>query len=285
MVVGDKPGDADVNYGVAPDERCLKIAFFDHSYEHPHPDLPPLPPPVAPSLASPVDLPLEAERLASRVASLPLGALPASSPVGSSPTGPPIGLGLVAEVGGTTRVAADAGGAARIAGGVVDGGVVDGGVGGVVGVGVGGGGGGNGGGGGGGGGGVAGGSFWATPARFTGRPGSQGGGEMLVSSSVGSSIGSSIGSSVGTGGGSGSGSGGGGGGGDVKGLAAEEEVTHAQGTTTGTGVESVAAENMLRAYGESFDIVACGGHPMGIVTDFVRYFVAAQLDDANNVDT
>lgn len=45
IVVGDKPGDADVNHGVAPDERCLKIGFFDHSHEHPHPDLPPMPPP------------------------------------------------------------------------------------------------------------------------------------------------------------------------------------------------------------------------------------------------
>ncbi|CAM9972479.1 unnamed protein product, partial [Hapterophycus canaliculatus] len=43
LVVGDKPGDADVNIGLSPDDRCLKIGFFDHSHEHPHPDLPPLP--------------------------------------------------------------------------------------------------------------------------------------------------------------------------------------------------------------------------------------------------
>lgn len=40
IIVGDKPGDADVNYGVAPDERCLKIGYFDHSDNHPHTDLP-----------------------------------------------------------------------------------------------------------------------------------------------------------------------------------------------------------------------------------------------------
>lgn len=45
IVVGDKPGDADVNHGISPDELCLKVGFFDHSQEHPHPDLPPLPPP------------------------------------------------------------------------------------------------------------------------------------------------------------------------------------------------------------------------------------------------
>ena len=47
LVVGDKPGDADMSHGVAPEERCLKIGFFDHSREHPHPDLPPLPPPLS----------------------------------------------------------------------------------------------------------------------------------------------------------------------------------------------------------------------------------------------
>lgn len=40
IVVGDKPGDVDVNDGVASDENCLKIGFFDHSDEHPHPSLP-----------------------------------------------------------------------------------------------------------------------------------------------------------------------------------------------------------------------------------------------------
>lgn len=60
IVVGDKPGDAVVSHGVAPDERCLKIGFFDHSDEHPHTDLPlemrspPLPLPTAePTIASP----------------------------------------------------------------------------------------------------------------------------------------------------------------------------------------------------------------------------------------
>lgn len=43
LVVGDKPGDADVSHGVTSEEHCLKIGFFDHSHEHPHPDLPPLP--------------------------------------------------------------------------------------------------------------------------------------------------------------------------------------------------------------------------------------------------
>lgn len=43
LVVGDKPGDADVSHGVTSEEHCLKIGFFDHTHECPHPDLPPLP--------------------------------------------------------------------------------------------------------------------------------------------------------------------------------------------------------------------------------------------------
>lgn len=38
---------------------------------------------------------------------------------------------------------------------------------------------------------------------------------------------------------------------------------------------AVAADEMLRAYGDSFDLVACGGHSMDLVADFVRHFVGA----------
>lgn len=49
IVVGDKPGDAGVNHGIAPDERCLKMGFFDHSDKYPHTDLKPLDPPQSES--------------------------------------------------------------------------------------------------------------------------------------------------------------------------------------------------------------------------------------------
>lgn len=46
-MVGDRIGDADVTEGVASDDTCLKIGFFDHSHGYPHPYLPPLPLPLA----------------------------------------------------------------------------------------------------------------------------------------------------------------------------------------------------------------------------------------------
>lgn len=32
-----------MSHGVTSEEHCLKIGFFDHTHEYPHPDLPPLP--------------------------------------------------------------------------------------------------------------------------------------------------------------------------------------------------------------------------------------------------
>lgn len=78
--------------------------------------------------------------------------------------------------------------------------------------------------------------------RIQGRPGSQGGGEVFVSSSGASS-------------------------------SAELRKKSAEGRERGG--TAVAADEMLRAYGDSFDVVACGGHSMDLVADFVKHFTGA----------
>eukprot|EP00903_Cladosiphon_okamuranus_P019822 g18219.t1 len=189
VVVGDKPGDADVTAGFAPDDRCLKIGFFDHSDEHPHPDLPPLPPP------------------------------PPSGPAGMDKGGPSgddgadggvvlEGFGFLSEA--NSPVLLESSPAASSTGG-----------------------------------------FFARSSdeeeeeaeeeRIRGRPGSQGGGEVVVSGSSAGGLRKS---------------------GEGRELAT-----------------AVAADEMLRAYGDSFDVVACGGHSMDLVADFVRYFIGASPPD------
>lgn len=79
--------------------------------------------------------------------------------------------------------------------------------------------------------------------RIQGRPGSQGGGEVFVSAADGPHNGKS-------------------------GEGREPRTATA-----------VAADEMLRAYGDSFDVVACGGHSMDLVADFVRHFVGASPPD------
>lgn len=77
--------------------------------------------------------------------------------------------------------------------------------------------------------------------RIQGRPGSQGGGEVFRSSAD-------------------------------EPRKSEEGEGREQST-------AVAAGEMLRSYGDSFDVVACGGHSMDVVADFVRHFVGALPPD------
>lgn len=82
VVIGDKPGDAEVNDGVAPDENCLKIGFFDHSDEHPHSDLPkqrPLIPDSGGGSEPTETLPLLQEKCNSDTARTIVGELPSES--------------------------------------------------------------------------------------------------------------------------------------------------------------------------------------------------------------
>eukprot|EP00752_Nemacystus_decipiens_P002940 g2734.t1 len=193
VVVGDKPGDADVTIGLAPDDRCLKIGFFDHSHEHPHPDLPPIPPPrPAP----------EGVVASNRRAGGNNGRESSGVMLG--------GLGFLR--GANTPVLLERG---PVTGG--------------------------------------GGAFLSTSSeekgheeeedeedeeeRIKGRPGSQGLGEVFVSN-----------------------------GGTARVRKSGEG---------GEPVAAVAVDEMLRAYGDSFDVVACGGHSMDIVADFVRHFTDA----------
>lgn len=187
VVVGDKPGDADVSAGFAPDDHCLKIGFFDHSNEHPHPDLPPLPPP-------------------------PPGAAGAEN--GRRSGNGSVDGGVVLEgfgfLSGAHRpVLLESSPAASSAG-----------------------------------------AFLARSSEaegkaeekiIQGRPGSQGGGEVFVSGSAG-------------------------------GLRQSGEGCR-------SAVSAMATEEMLRAYGDSFDVVACGGHSMDLVADFVRHFIRASPPD------
>lgn len=81
--------------------------------------------------------------------------------------------------------------------------------------------------------------------RIQGRPGSQGGGEIFLPSS----------------------------GEDTERSGGGER------TPARPGTAAVEAEELLRAYGDRFDVVACGGHSMDLVTDFVRHFVGSSSPD------
>lgn len=178
VVVGDKPGDAAVSVGVAPDERCLKIGFFDHSHEHPHPDLPPLPPPPPAAAAN--------NGRASGNAGRCDGAVQEK-------------FGFLREA--NSLVLLESLPAANSAGAFLS-------------------------------------SEEEEEERIQGRPGSQGGGEVFVSST-------------------------------------DELGESGEGRQPNT---AVSADEMLRAYGDSFDVVACGGHSMDLVADFIRHFVGADLN-------
>ncbi|CAN0496353.1 unnamed protein product [Ectocarpus sp. 12 AP-2014] len=186
LIVGDKPGDADVNSGFAPDDQCLKIGFFDHSHEHPHPDLPPLPTPPAVTMSS----------------AAPVAA--ASNGLAGETTATLEGLGFLRGANRlmlrTTQSTMESTAAAAVA---VQGS----------------------------------GAFQlstsAEQERIRGRPGSQGGGEIFVSK---------------------------------RGQEQQQEQQQQPETTA-------VAEELLRAYGDRFDVVACGGHSMDLVVDFVRHFV------------
>ncbi|CAN0378627.1 unnamed protein product, partial [Ectocarpus sp. 8 AP-2014] len=180
LIVGDKPGDADVNSGFAPDDQCLKIGFFDHSHEHPHPDLPPLPTPAVTmsSAAAPVAAAsngLDGETTATLEG---LGFLRGANRLMLRTTQSPME---------STTAAAAAAAAVRGSGAFQL-------------------------------------STSAEQERIRGRPGSQGGGEIFVSE-------------------------------------------------RGQPETTAVAEELLRAYGDRFDVVACGGHSMDLVADFVRHFV------------
>lgn len=183
LIVGDKPGDADVNSGFAPDDQCLKIGFFDHSHEHPHPDLPPLPTPPAVTMSS----------------AAPVAA--ASNGLAGETTATLEGLGFLRGANRlmlrTTQSTMESTAAAAVA--VQGSGAFQ----------------------------V---STSAEQERIRGRPGSQGGGEIFVSERG-------------------------------------QEQQQQQPETT------AVAEELLRAYGDRFDVVACGGHSMDLVADFVRHFV------------
>lgn len=191
LIVGDKPGDADVNSGFAPDDQCLKIGFFDHSHEHPHPDLPQLPTPRAVTMSS--------------TALLAAG----NNGPADEPTTALEGLGFLRGANRlmlrTTQGTADAAVAVQGSGR---------------------------------------GSFQlsmsAEQERIRGRPGSQGGGEMFVSE---------------------------GGVGQESGQRQEQQQQQQPETS------AVTEEELLRAYSDRFDVVACGGHSMDLVADFVRHFV------------
>ena len=187
MVVGDKPGDADVTVGLAPDDRCLKIGFFDHSHEHPHPDLPPLPPRPPP--------PPEAAGASN-------GGASGNDGRSSSGVVPRIeGLGFLSGANRPLLLERDPSTS-----------------------------------------GAAGFLSNCCKKRIQGRPGSQGGGEVLVSDGAAAA-----------------------------GLRKSEEERE-----PGT---AVAADEMLLVYGDSFDVVACGGHSMDLVADFVRHFIGTRPPD------
>lgn len=233
IVVGDKPGDCDVTIGVAPDERCLKIGFFDHSHEHPHPDLPPLPPPprtpetaaVSAAVATDDDTNTDGQDQDNdRIQLIPpqsfgrflsetnsrnwmLLESTTTSTTAAAATAPP---GMAAD--STDRGDAVAAAAAATRG---DDAAVNG---------------------------SGGGGFVSSEdsMRIQGRPGSQGGGDIFLPSS-----------------------------GDGVERSGGGERTPAR---PGTAVE---AEELLRVYGDRFDVVACGGHSMDLVTDFVRHFVGS----------
>ncbi|CAM9493812.1 unnamed protein product [Ectocarpus fasciculatus] len=188
LIVGDKPGDADVNSGFAPDDQCLKIGFFDHSHEHPHPDLPPLPVPPAVTMSAAAPVAAAHNGLAGETATTPEG------------------LGFLGQANRLMLRTTQGTAAAAVQG-------------------------------------SRGGAFQlsttsAEQERIRGRPGSQGGGESFVSE---------------------------GGVGQDNGQRQQQQQQH---ETT-----PVAEEELLRAYGDRFDVVACGGHSMDLVADFVRHFV------------
>lgn len=226
VVVGDKPGDADVTIGFAPDERCLKIGFFDHSHEHPHPDLPPLPPPPpsgAPEAAAVANngehntndednhrLPGSFPRFLSETNSRGWKLLGSTATKAAAVEA----TGVVADSrNNRDAVAAVAAPAATRGDAAVE---------------------------------VRGGGTFVSSkdnTRIQGRPGSQGGGEIFFSSS------------------------------------ADDSERMGEGEGGRQPSTAVAEEELLRAYGDRFDVVACGGHSMDLVADFVRHFVGSSSPD------
>lgn len=254
VVVGDKPGDADVNHGIVPDERCIKIGFFDHSREHPHPDLPPLPSRTrTPTAAHPAGAAPAGDGLSSGCDSEQIGVSP--HVVGVVPReevspqrqkgqprtekdGVAEGIELVCDsvslLECTVEVGAKSAAAVESA---------------------------------------------SSEDRIAG---SQGGGEISVSRTTSTSSTAATASSVM--------------GGIVETTRSTSIVTVDCGgslalrgsddgdatSLPGGGGGAVEVEEMLLAYGESFDVVARGGHSMDIVADLIRRLIG-ELDSRGDV--
>lgn len=239
VVVGDKPGDADVTVGLAPDERCLKIGFFDHSHEHPHPDLPPLPPPPPPRTPEAAVAAVAAAASNGEIGlkDFDNDRIPESFRFFLSETNS--GSWMLLEGSNTTNTSSSSSSsAAATAAPDVEADARDSGVAAVAAARgddataatVGGG-----------------GALVSSEDSVTvlGRPGSQGGGEVFSFCSAD----------------------------DAKLSGEEDEERRCRPNAP------VAAEELLRAYGDRFDVVACGGHSMGLVADFVRHFVGSSSPD------
>lgn len=91
--------------------------------------------------------------------------------------------------------------------------------------------------------------------RIRGRPGSQGGGETFATKV------------------------------DPGRVSEEDGKELPDGAAADTDDATVAAEKLLRMYGESFDLVACGGHSFHLITDFVVHFVGGSGSDEGGVGT
>ncbi|CAM9900783.1 unnamed protein product [Scytosiphon promiscuus] len=218
LVVGDKPGDADVSIGLSPDDRCLKVGFFDHSHDHPHPDLPPLPgtaPEAADSgggggaIGGGDGRHLEGFEFLREEHGLMLTPMPGATDSSEGGEGPVVG----GSEAGRPELSS------------------------------------------------------APQERIRGRPGSQGGGETFVVANADPARVS----------------------GDGKGRQEQEEQRDREeerlkGAAGGVDA-TVAAEELLRMYGERFDVVACGGHTLHLIADFVMHFVGGVARAGDAVST